>query len=104
MLLNSAALLGRQPMDADGSVRQPADFGLSRLELAPEWRHQHGLDQARDGLSIGVVRTQLSPPAGVESALEERAEDGGLNLRPIEPGACTQDVDLGGQERHNIAA
>jgi hypothetical protein len=49
------------------------------------------------------VGAQLGALAGVETALEQGAEDRGLDERPVEPADLEQGGDLGAREREDVA-
>ncbi len=54
--------------------------------LAAEGLHDDGVHEDVDILLAGEVRPELGPLGGVESAFEQGAEDGGLNLAPVQNG------------------
>ena len=68
------------------SASSASTCSLHRLELAAQRRQEHRLDEPHDRRAVGVVGAELGALARVEAALEERAEDGGLDLRPVEAG------------------
>jgi len=71
-----------------------AEVALHRLELAAQRFDNHAVDQYLDGCAVRVVRAELRPLARVQAALEEGAEDGRLDLRPVELGDRADGVDL----------
>ena len=84
--------------------QQGLDLRAGGLEVAPQRGQQHRLDEAHDRGPVGVVRAELRALAGVEAALEERAEDRRLDLRPVEPGDAVDERDLlVGQRQHRGA-
>ena len=80
------------------------DGGLHGDVLAAEGDEDDGLDDAHDGALIGVVGAELSALVGVEAALEEGAEDGGLNLGPVEVGGVGDDGEVVFVEREDLGA
>jgi hypothetical protein len=50
------------------------------------------------------VRAELRALTGVETPLEKGAEDGGLNLRPVELGDAAHDLDVSRLEGDDIRA
>ena len=69
--------------------------GLHGRVLAAERAQDHRLDEAPDRLAVGVVGAQLGALAGVQAALEEGAEDRGLDQRPVELADLEERPDLG---------
>ena len=63
---------------------------LHRHELAAQRAQDHGLDELPDGVAVRVVGAQLGALVGVEAALEQGAEDRGLDERPVEPADLEQ--------------
>ena len=76
--------------------------GLHGRELAAERAQDDGLDQAPDGVAIGVVGAQLGALVRVQAALEEGAEDGRLDERPVEPAHLQERADLRAGERDDV--
>ena len=58
--------------------------GLSRLPLREQRADDHRLDNPHDLVAVGVVRPELRALVRVEAALEQRAEDRRVDLRPVE--------------------
>src|SRR5690606_33572498 len=74
---------------ARGAGRVPLRLELVRLGayLVPapaQGRHHDRLDDPLDVGPAGVVRAELGAFGRVERALEERADDGRLDARPVE--------------------
>jgi len=66
------------------------EFGptaLDALELRPQIVEEEGADYFEDVTLAGVVSADLPPLLWLHDGLKERAEDGGRDARPIEPGA-----------------
>ena len=66
-----------RPLDGCRSIR------LRRLPFRRQRPHDHRLDDHHDLFGIGVVRADLRPLVGIEDALEQRAEDGRVDRRPV---------------------
>ena len=64
-------------------VGEGVDSSQGGLPLAAEGLHDHGLDDQVDVGGAGVVGAELGALGGVEGALEEGAEDGGLDVAPV---------------------
>ncbi len=62
--------------------------------VAPQRRHEHWLDEAQDRGPVGVVGAELGALRGVQAALEEGAEDGRLDLAPVEVRDLPHGLDL----------
>ena len=60
------------------------DLRLGRLPLDKPGAHDNRLDDKHDLVAVGVVRAKLGALAGVESALEQRAQDRRVDFRPVE--------------------
>ena len=72
---------------ASGGVPLRGQPGRLRLHLLPppaQRRHQHRLDDQQDVVLAGVMRPQLRALGGVQTTLEECAEDGRLDRAPIQ--------------------
>lgn len=70
------------------------DAPLRRLPLGLQRGADHGGDEALDGVAVGVVRAELAALVRVEAALEQGAEDGGVDVGPIERGGALDDGDV----------
>ena len=71
--------------------------------LAAERAQDHRLDQAPDRLAVGVVGAELGALVGVQAALEQGAEDRGLDERPVELADLEERGDLGADQRQDVA-
>ena len=59
-------------------------FGsFTSCHLSAQGLHQHRLDDQQDVVLAGVVRAQLGALGLVDDALEQRAEDRGVDVRPV---------------------
>jgi len=54
--------------------------------LRPERMQDHRLDDHHDLVRIGVVRADLRALVGIEKALKQGAENGGVNQAPVKAG------------------
>ncbi len=81
---------------------QARDLLLHRDVLAAQRPDHHGLDEPPDRVPVGVVGAQLGALVGVEAALEQGAEDRGLDERPVEPPDLDQGADLGRRELQDL--
>ena len=71
---------------------------LGFVPLAAEGLHHDGIDEDIDIFLAREVRAKLGALGGVQAALEQGAEDGGLDRAPIQPGGCGDAGDfIGGQ-------
>ena len=70
------------------------DLGLRRLPLGEPGTDYHGLDDPHDFVAVGVVRAELRAFVRVEAALEEGAQDRGVDLRPVERRRLERRLDL----------
>lgn len=68
------------------------------LAFGAEVVEEEGADDLEDVGLGGVVRADLAAGAGFHDALEERAEDGGRDARPVEAGGFEQGFAHGGIE------
>ncbi len=73
-------------------VGKLAGLRLDFLPFAAQGRHEHGFDDEQDIFLAGVMGAKLGALGRVEAALEEGAEDGGLDLAPIEGTDLGQDI------------
>ena len=80
-----------------GEVR--GDFTLDALPLRAQGPDDHRFHQQPDFVAVGVMRAQLAALVRVKTALEQRAEDGGVNLAPVQPGRLQHPLDGGLIER-----
>ena len=71
------------------------DPGFSGLPLGQPRANDHRIDEPHDLVPVGVVRPELRALAGVEPSLEQRAQDGGIDVRPVECGRFQSRLDLG---------
>ena len=70
--------------------------GAHLRPAAAERGHHYRLHDPLDVVPAGVVGAELSAAAGIERALEEGAEDGGLDIAPVEPGGLRVAIKAGG--------
>ena len=89
-------LARRRLRDLAAGQDQLRDARLHLRVLAPERAQDDGLDEAPDGVAVGVVGAELGALVRVQAALEQGAEDRGLDERPVEL------ADL--QERRDLCA
>ncbi len=66
------------------SVQGGGETGLRCIPLGQPRADHHRLDEQHDLVAVGVVRAELRAFAWVEPALEQRAEDRRIDLRPVE--------------------
>ena len=71
--------------------RKVVGLGLHLGPAAAQRRHQHRLDDEQDVVAAGVVGAELGALGGVQAALEEGAEDGGLDAGPVEGGGVGEE-------------
>ena len=64
--------------------QQAFDGRLDLFPVAPQRRHDHGVHNPFDVLASGEMRAELRTLGRVEAALEEGAEDGGIDGAPVE--------------------
>jgi hypothetical protein len=81
---------------------QRRDLLLRLRPVAPERLHQDRLHKPQDRSSVGVVSAELGTLLGVEAALEERSEDGGFDLAPVELRYPADRLHLRGRERDHL--
>jgi hypothetical protein len=63
----------------------------------------HRVDQLADGLDIGVMRAERGAGLGIKAALEQGAEDGGVDVAPVQiTGGGVQFGQVGGLQRRNV--
>ncbi len=77
-------------------------MGLRVRVLARERAQDDGLDEAPDGVTVGVVRSDLAALARIEAALEQGAEDGGLGERPDELADLEEGRSLGARQWNHV--
>ena len=92
--LGGAALPGRLRV-----VELGADQVLGRLPFGLPGTADNRLDDEHDLVAVGVVRAQLRALAGVQPALEQRAQDRRVDLRPVERSRVAHRLDLGPGQR-----
>ena len=71
------------------------DGGAEGIPFPTQRGEQHWLDEILDVAPAGVFRTEGGSCGGIESALEEGAEDGGIDRSPVEQGGLVDSGDLG---------
>jgi len=80
--------------------------GSRQFDLAPfaqQRLDQHRLDDRFNVFARRVMRAQLCPAAfDVQRALEQTAEDAGIDIRPIEPGRAQHDARVDAVEANHI--
>ena len=76
-------------------LQEARDRGADGFPFATEWGDENRLDEILDVLASGVFRTERRAGGGVETALEERAEDRGIDRAPVEPRGLVDRRDLG---------
>ena len=95
--VSAAARLGGR-----GFLQQRFDLPSCLFPLPAKRSHEHGLDDAQDRASVGVVRPELAPLGRVEPALEQRAEDRRLDLAPVQ-GGCARRMSISvGCQRQDV--
>ena len=67
--------------------------------VASERAQDHRLDDLHDLVGVGIVRANLRALVGVEKALEQGAEDGGIDFTPIEALGRDEEADVAIVER-----
>src|SRR2546421_10484571 len=69
------------------SLRQRSgDVRFRRLPFRQPWPDDHRVYNQHDLVTVGVVRAELRSLVGLKAPLEERAENGRVNFRPIQTG------------------
>ena len=99
--------LGRvQPFRADGgrlggfpSVQGGGEIGLRHVPLGQPRADHHRLNEQHDLVAVGIVRAELRAFAWVEPALEQRAEDRRIDLRPVEVRSRQYRLEVSGLQR-----
>ncbi len=82
--------------NAAGDVRlDGVPFGQQRLLY-------HRAENATDRAGVGVVGAELAAFGRVEAAFKQGAENGRVDLAPVEPGGGQHGVDAGGRQREDI--
>lgn len=66
-----------------GLVHQPGDLRPRRLPFRHQRPDDHRLDDHHDLVAVGVVGAELAALVGVETALEQRAQDGRIDVPPV---------------------
>ena len=84
----------RRVLAESACSRTSAISALRGAPLGEQRTHHHRLDDTHDLVAVRVVRAQLRPLVGVEPPLEQRAQDGRVDLRPVEVRGAVRDVDL----------
>ena len=67
-------------------LKQPVLVAFNFAKLGPQLVQKQRLDALEDVFLAGVVRTQVAPRLVVHDALEQAAEDGRADSRPVERG------------------
>ena len=80
----------------------PFRGGARRLPLAPQRAHHYRLYNQHDVVVAGVVRAQFGPFGRVEGALEQRSEDGWLDITPVLVGGFAQPLQRLAGQLHNV--
>ena len=94
LVLSAGAIPGPRP-----GVQDPGD-ALPRLRPIGQQRlADHRADHPFDHLGRGVVGAQLAALAGVQPALEQGAEDGGVHVGPVQLGGKLHLRHVGRRER-----
>ena len=91
----AAAAGGVEEAQAGEALVEAAQLGLvlaDALELGAQVVQEQGAGDLEDVALGGVVAADLAALARLHDGLEERAEDGGRDGRPVEPGAGQQRV------------
>ena len=95
--------LGRAAVQRGGLARQHQGGGAHVLPAAAQRLDHGGQHQALDVGARRVVRAQGVALGGVERALQQRAEDGRLDLAPVGARGLDQQPDLRGGEQQAVA-
>ena len=77
---------------ASGRVCLDLRFGL--LPLPAQRPDDQRIDNPHDLVAVGVVGAELAALVGIEPALEQSAENRGIDLRPIEAGGAQGQVEF----------
>ena len=75
--------------------RRPVISDFCRLPFGEPGTDHDRLDDPHDLVAVGVVRPELRALVRVETALEQRAQDRGVDLRPVERRRLERRLDLG---------
>ena len=75
-------------------VQLRADQVLGGLPFRQPGADDDRLDDEHDLVAVGVVRAQLRALAGVQTALEQRAQDGRVDLRPVQRSPALRTVSI----------
>ncbi|MEA2604428.1 MAG: hypothetical protein QOF89_5420 [Acidobacteriota bacterium] len=103
--------LGESAMEsADGFLRvidlaalhQPADFGPNEIPIRSQGLLDGGSDEPLDVSPGCVVSAEAMALPRVQSPLQEGAEDGGLDIRPIAMRRLLEPLELGTGERQGL--
>ena len=76
-----------------------ARSAFNRVPLGQPWADHHRLNEQHDLVAVGVVRAELRAFTRVEPALEQRAEDRRIDLRPVEVRRRQYRLDVSGLQR-----
>jgi len=80
-----------------------ADSFLCCFPFGGERFADEGFDQLGDGAGIGVVGAEWGAGGGVETALKQGAENGGVDGAPVHvSSSAVQGLEVGGGERRDI--
>ena len=69
-----------------GALQLGRDGGLLGIPLGEQRPDHHRVDEQHDLVPVGVVRPELGALVGIEASFEQCAEDGRVDLRPVEVG------------------
>ena len=81
------------------SVQGGGEIGLRRVPLGQPRADHHRLNEQHDLVAVGIVRAELRAFARIEPALEQRAEDRRIDLRPVEVRRRQYRLDVNGLQR-----
>ena len=82
-------------------VEQAVAVALGLVEFGAQFIEEQRADELEDVLFTRVVRAQVAACLGVHDALEQAAEDGGADGRPVERAGVEQGLARGGVEVGN---
>ncbi len=94
--------VARAAVEFGGFVGEQQRGGLGVCPFAAQGFHHGGQHEAFDVGARGVVGAEGVAFGGVERALEQGAEDGGLDFAPVGAGGGEQQIDLRAVERQGV--
>ena len=98
-------LKGHQPGAGGGVsavVQQAVNFLTGGVPLPAQGLHHYRVNHQHNIVGAGVVRAQLRTLGRVQRSLEQRTEDGRLDVAPVLPGGFAQALQCGSAQFDGI--